>query len=406
MKKSLSLLTALVLVCGIVFVPAPYKANAKAKSAAPVKITVGCWGSSPAETELLDNQIKALEAKYPEITVEKQVITGDYNQVMQAKIASKTAPDVYYLDVSLASMYIKKGVIDPLDKYLDKKDLKDFEPALLSGFQSGGRTYGLPKDYNTLALFYNKDMFKAAGVKVPTTWSELTDAAKKLTTDKVKGLVLSNDIARIAPFVYQAGGDINRGDTPVFNSSSAIKGFNYYYSFIKNGYAATPKDLGDGWNGDSLAHGKAAMVFEGGWMIPFMKESAPNINYGIARLPKGQKDGDLAFTVAYVLNKDCKNKTVAAKVITYLTGKEALKMTADSGLAIPTRISMGDVYTSSYPERKALVDMASVSHVYQFGVNTSKINDSFNKAAETMWVQKGDGDGKALLNDAVKKAMR
>jgi multiple sugar transport system substrate-binding protein len=81
-------------------------------------------------------------------------------------------------------------------------------------------------------------------------------------------------------------------------------------------------------------------------------------------------------------------------------------MTADSGLAIPTRISMGNVYTSAYPERKALVDMASVSHVYNFGVYGSKIIDSYNKAAEAMWVAKGSGDAKALLTNAIKQAMK
>lgn len=404
MKKTLSLITSLVLVLGIVFTPSTQLASAK--SVSQVKITVGCWGSSPAETELLDNQIKSFEAKFPNIKLEKQVQTGDYNATMQAKIASKTAPDIYYLDVSLAPTWMKKGLIDPLDKYLDKKDLKDFVPALLSGYQRGGKTYGLPKDYNTLGLFYNKDMFAAAKVKVPTTWKELEAVSKKLTTGNVKALALSNEAARFAPFILQAGGDINKGDTPIFNTKQAIAGFDFYYSFMKNGYAVTPKDLGDGWAGDSFAKGKVAMVFEGGWVIPFMKDAGPKINYGIAKLPKGANAGDLAFTVAYVLNKDCKNKPQAAEAIKFLTGKEALKMVADSGLAIPSRISMGNAFTANYPERKALVDMAKVSKTFQFGNYFSKLNDAINKAGEKMWISKGKGNSKTLLNEAVKQALK
>jgi multiple sugar transport system substrate-binding protein len=404
MKRIIALLTTLTLVLVLLVVPAGAKVMARAEK--QVTITVGCWGSSPAETELLDNQIKAFEVKNPNIKVVKQVQTGDYNQTMQAKIASKTAPDVYYLDVSLAPMWMKKGLIDPLDKYLDKKDLKDFEPSLLSGYQSGGKTYGLPKDYNTLALFYNKDMFKAANVKVPTTWAELEAAAKKLTNRNVKGLSLANEVSRFAPFILQAGGDINKRDTPVFNSAKAIKGFSFYYSFIKNGYAATPKDLGDGWTGESFSKGHAAMVFEGAWLIPSIKEVAPNLNYGIARLPKGDKEGDLAFTVAYVLNKDAKNKAEAAEVIKFLTGKEALKMTAKSGLAIPSRISMGKEFAANYPERKAVVEMAKVSKVFSFGTYFSKLNDAINKAGEKMWMAKGTGNAKALLDEAVKAALK
>lgn len=166
-----------------------------------VIVRLGCWGSSPAETQLLDDQIQAFQNANPNIVIKKEVITGDYLQAIQAKIASQTDPDVYYLDVSLASNFISKGVILPLDEYLDKEDLKDFQPNLLTGYQKDGKTYGLPKDYNTLALFYNEDMLKAANVQVPTTWAELQDAAKKLTSGKVVGLSLPNDPQRFNAFI-------------------------------------------------------------------------------------------------------------------------------------------------------------------------------------------------------------
>lgn len=142
-----------------------------------VMVTLGCWASSPAKTQLLDNQIQAFQNKYPNITIKTVVITGDYNQAMQTKIASKTAPDLYYLDVSLATAYMSKGVLAPLDEYLNKDDISDFEPNLLKGYQMDGKTYGLPKDYNTLGLFYNKEILEKSNVQVPTTWDELVTAA-------------------------------------------------------------------------------------------------------------------------------------------------------------------------------------------------------------------------------------
>ncbi|RKD32742.1 extracellular solute-binding protein [Thermohalobacter berrensis] len=353
-----------------------------------VTIKLGMWSSSPAETELIDNQIAEFEKTHPNINIEKEVYTDDYMQQLQANIAAKTEPDVYYLDVYQAPAFIEKEVILPLDEYLDQEDVKDFEENLLNGFMKDGKIYGLPKDYNTLALFYNKDMFEEAGVEVPTTWQELEKAAKKLTKDGVKGIVLSNDAARFIPFIYQAGGKVlDKNGNIAFDSEAAAKGLGFYYSLFEKGYADTPQNLGVGWNGDALAQEKAAMCIEGGWMIPFMKQAGPDVNYGIAKLPKGEKHGDLAFTVAYVMSKNTEHKEAAAEVIKFLTGKKAQKMVAESGLAIPSRKSMAKVFTEKYPERKPLVDMVQYSKVYQFGVKSQKIIDELNNAGQRL--QKG-----------------
>lgn len=66
---------------------------------------------------------------------------------------------------------IETGVIEPLDEYVtDEFDVDDFEKPLLEAFISDEQTYGFPKDYSTLALFYNKKMLDEAGVEVPQTW--------------------------------------------------------------------------------------------------------------------------------------------------------------------------------------------------------------------------------------------
>ncbi|MBU3114169.1 ABC transporter substrate-binding protein [Clostridium lacusfryxellense] len=374
-------------------------------SAKPVTITVEVWGSSDTETKLIDDQIASFNElnKSKKITLKKEVATGDYNQVMQTKIAAKTEPDLFFLDVSLVPSYVEKGAVAPIDEYLDKEDLKDFYPNLLSGFQVGGKTYGLPKDFNSLALFYNKKMFVDAGVTPPTTWAELEAVSKKLTKGKVKALALPDDSARFSSFMFQAGGKVVDGEKMVFNSPEAIKGFEFYYSFIKNGYAASPADLGDGWAGESLAKGNAAMVVEGGWLIPFMKDTAPDLDYGIVELPKGEKQGNMVFTVAYAMSKNTKKPKQAAEAIKFLTGKESQKMVADSGLAIPTRSSMSTVYAEKFPQRKALVDGTVYATPYSYGKNFSKINIELQKAGERYRLKKNP-DGKSALDEAIKAA--
>lgn len=363
-----------------------------------VIVRLGCWGGNDAETKMLDDQIQAFQNKNPHITIKKEVITGDYLQAIQSKIASKTAPDIYYLDVALASKFMKEGIIDPIDKYLDKEDMKDFFPNLLSGYQMDGKTYGIPKDYNPLVLYYNKDMFDKAGVKPPTTWDELKDAAAKTTTATVKGFTLENDPQRFGAFILQNGGKINDGDKPAFNTPEAAQALDFYYSFAKNKTGATFKDMGTDWAGAAFAQKKTAMIMAGGWVIPYMTQNAPDVKYGMVPLPKGKQDGNLMFTVAYVLNKDSKHKDQAMEVAKFLTGKEGLKIVADSGLAIPSRKSMADEYTAKFPERKALIEATPGATVANYGLNGSKILDALGKAGEK--IQFGQADSATALKEA------
>ncbi|HBM81184.1 MAG TPA: ABC transporter substrate-binding protein [Clostridiaceae bacterium] len=363
-----------------------------------VIVTLGCWASSDAETKLLDDQIQAFQNAKPHITIKKQVITGDYLQGIQTKIASKTAPDIYYLDVSLAAKFINEKLVDPIDKYLDKADMEDFFPNLLEGYQKDGKTYGIPKDYNPLVLFYNKDMFDKAGIKPPTTWDELKEAAAKTTANGVIGLTLENDPQRFGAFILQNGGKINDGDKPAFNTPEAAEALDFYYSFAKNKTGATYKDMGVDWAGPALAQKKTAMIMAGGWVIPFMTQNAPDVKYGMVPLPKGKQYGNLLFTVAYVLNKDSKHKDQAMDVAKFLTGKDGLKLVADSGLAIPSRKSMANEYVSKFPDRKALIDATPGSTVANYGLNGSKILDVLGKAGEK--IQLGKADSKTALKEA------
>ena len=399
-KKILALILGAVMTAGI-FAGCSKNNNTQATDASKdqdVVVTLGCWASSDSETKLLDDQIQAFQNTNPHITIKKQVITGDYLQGIQTKIASKTAPDIYYLDVSLATKFMDEGLIDPIDKYLDKTDMNDFFPNLLAGYQKDGKTYGIPKDYNPLVLFYNKNMLDKAGVKPPTTWDELKNVAAKTTNNGVIGLTLENDPQRFGAFILQNGGKINDGNSPAFNTPETAQALDFYYSFARNKTGATFKDMGVDWAGPALAQKKSAMIMAGGWVIPFMAQNAPDVKYGMVPLPKGKQYGNLLFTVAYVLNKDSKHKDQAMEVSKYLTGKDGLKLVADSGLAIPSRQSMANEYAAKFPDRKTLIDATPNSTVANYGLNGSKILDALGKAGEK--IQLGQADIAAVLKEA------
>jgi len=368
----------------------------------PVTIKLGMWSSSPAEKKIVDDQIAKFKLEYPNIDIQIETIAGDYMQKLQTELASNTAPDIFYLDSMPAPQIISTGVLEPLDYYINKYnvDVNDFVPSLLSAFKWEGKIYGFPKDFNTLALFYNKDMFKAVGINnPPKTWEELKDTAKKLTKDGVKGLVLSADLARFDAFINQNDGSVYKDGKVTLNLPQNAQALDFYTGLItKDKVADTPQNMGEGWNGDAFATKKAAMAIEGGWMIPFLKEKAPDLNYGIAELPAGKQKSTMAFTVAYVMNKNSQHKDEAFKLIEFLTGKEGQQFVVDSGLALPSRKSMQEGFKEKYPERAAFVDGASYAVPWQFGLYGTKVVDAANKACEALIMKQLSSAQQALDN--------
>ncbi|MDR6227157.1 ABC transporter substrate-binding protein [Desmospora profundinema] len=370
------------------------------------EIRIGAQLSSPAERKILEEQIQAFEEKNPGIQVRIQAITDDYLKEMQTLIGAKREPDVFYLDSMPAPDLVNLDVLEPLDEYIQASGLdpSDFEDALIEAYTKNDSIYGLPKDYNTLALFYNKQMFEKEGLEPPTTWEELRDAAKKLTKDGRKGFAINPELARYQPFVYQNGGAVLDEDgKATLDRKENVEALTFFTSlFLEDQSTGVPNDLGVEWAGDAFAEEKAAMVYEGGWMIPFLKEKAPDLEYGIVELPvkeEGMENSNLAFTVAYVMSKNSKNKEAAFQLIEFLTSDEGQTYVVDSGLALPSRKSMGEKFIEEYPEREAFVKGAAYAEPFQYGDYGNKFADEASKAAESVVLKQ-----EKSVENALKKA--
>lgn len=354
----------------------------------PVNLKVGIWSSSPAEKQLVQKQIDAFTKANPNYHVSIQVITGNYLQVIQPMLASKTAPDIFYVDASYAPTLESAGALMPLDNYIkqDNVDTSDFSPSLLQAFQWEGKTYGLPKDENALALEYNKDLLAKAGISAPPkTWDEFQQDAKKLLAKGIAPLSFPIDVARYYPFVLDFGGSYydKSSNKATFTNSSNNQGLQYLLDMFHKKYFQTPKDLGGDWAGTPFAQGKVAMVAEGAWLIPSMQSTAPDVKYGISDFPSvNGKDTNMVYTVSYSMSKSTKNPVQAAKLLFYLTGQDAEKMTAESGLAIPSRTSVQGDFLNQNPSYQAFIDGVNNAVPYQFGTLGQNFVDAINKATE------------------------
>jgi multiple sugar transport system substrate-binding protein len=334
MRKAFAVL--LVLLAAVAILAAG--AQAKHKGAKVSTVTLSGWSAGADEDNLLQQVIAAFEKSHPSIKVDYSVINGDYTTAMTARFAAHNPPDVFYVDSSLASTWASQGVLQPLNSFVKKSkfNTKAFFPSLLNAFKVGGQMYGFPKDWSPLAMEINTGMLGAAHQKAPRTWAQLQSVAQAMAAQNVvpggKPICLSADWARMLPFVFQ-----NKGSLANIQSPAATAAVSFYVGLIQKGLAQTPDKLGTGWCGEALGKQKAAIAFEGNWLLPFMKSTYPTVRYGIFPMVKQKTGGNLAFTVSYSMAKDASNKQAAWTLLSWLTGPVGQKLWVSKGLALPSR---------------------------------------------------------------------
>lgn len=355
MRRGIAALVALVVVVGVA-------TAAQAKSRSTVTVSLAGWSAGADEDNLLKQVVASFMKSHPGIKVDYAVVNGDYTTALTARFAAHNPPDVFYVDSSVAPSWEKQGVLEPLNSYIAKSkvDTSKFYPGLLNAFKVGKTTYGFPKDWSPLAMEINTGMLGTAHAKAPTNWAELTAAAQKI---KAAGVVpggapicVAPDWARMLPFIFQ-----NKGGLSNVQSAAVEAAVNYYVGLIKSGLGATPTTLGVGWCGEALGKQKAAIIFEGNWVLPYMKSTFPNTRYGVFPMVKNKTGGNLGFTVSYSLAKDSKQKQAAWTLLSWLTSKEGMKQWTSLGLALPSR---SDV--KAIGGRTAFLNAAPYSHGWGF----------------------------------------
>ena len=252
--------------------------------AASGTVVLSGWGASPDELKLLKAVIRGFEKTFPKINVDYQPITGDYVPSMLAKFSARKPPDVFYVDSNVFLDWVTQGLLEPLDSYAQKTKFssKPFYASLLNGFKYKGKIYGYPKDWSPLAMEVNTALAAKAGVNPSKikTWKDLTVAAKKLKPvvgSDGRAICLNPSWDRALAFVYENNGTfLNASKTKsTINSPAAKAAMDFYVGLIKQGLADIPAKLGVDWCGAALGKQKAAIIFEGNWLFPYMQSTYP-----------------------------------------------------------------------------------------------------------------------------------
>ncbi len=379
-----------------------------------VVVRLGGWPSSPVEQKALEEAVKVFNERHKgEIRIVYEPIPGDYKVKLTAMLSAGNAPDIFYVDVNWAEELFSKGVIEPLDFYvkLYGLDLEDFYPNLVEAFKYKGKLYGIPKDFSTLVLFYNKKMFDEAGIPYPDeswTWFDLLWAAAKLTRDTdgdgkadVWGLALyPAAFNRVIPFILQAGGRIVKDDlSTALGEPEAIEGIKFYFDLHNRwGVAVSPQDVGAGWLGDAFGKQKVAMVMSGPWMLGFLKENFPEVDFGVAELPHYKKRATMVYTVCYSIPKTSKHKKEAFIALKFLV-TEGMKIFTERLGVLPARKSLAEKEMND-PIKKPFYAGVEYAHPWKIPTPSgiaSKAIDEINTRFRKIW------DGEMSVEEAVKE---
>lgn len=275
----------------------------------------------------LDAIKAAFEKANPDVTVQIETTPyDDYFTKLQTAVAGGTVGDAFELNYENFVTYASNGSLAELKGV----DGAKYKPSLLEAFSADGKQYGLPESFSNVVLFYNKDLFKAAGVAEPTaewTWKDEQAAAAKLT-DKSKKVW--GDYQPISFFEFykalgQSGGEFLSADkkTATFNSDAGRAAAEFLVA--KAGKTMPTEADGAGtpdFDSKLFKSGKLAMWHSGIWMFSGMADA--KFDWDIAVEPGNTQKASAMFTNGTVVSAKSKNQAAAQKWLTFLTSSDEM----------------------------------------------------------------------------------
>lgn len=347
--------------------------------------------------------IKRFNASYPKVKVETQWQPlgswGEYISGFLNQIAAGNAPDIYEVAIEGFSSVASKGLFVPLDDVIArdpaaKKLLADIDPNLLAGmsYGTGGKLYFFPTSWNSVVVFYNKDLFDAAGVPYPSadwTWDDFLRAAKALTkrdaTGKVTqyGYFVPGYNFGLAPWLLTNDTDKlknqwreSNAKDPKFRESIQFLHDLIHVHKVAPGFE---KGVGD----VQFAAKQVAMFSAGHWPVPTLLSGGLK-NVGVQAVPNKRKKTTVFGVGGLGITRASKNPELAWELIKELTGPAAQKMYADTNRNIPAlRSAASSGPFTRFPSNAALFYASAASAIpIASPSNFSEVEDIFMRNVE------------------------
>ena len=351
--------------------------SADSGSASGGQVTVEMWDYLSGETanDSINAAIAEFEKANPDIKVKRTTFAfADLSKsILQGSVGGQV-PDVAVVDVVDNQNFASLGMLKDLSN--DGINKSDFFEGPWSSVVYEGKTYGIPLNSNNLALYYNKQMLKDAGVEVPTDWASLKDVAKKTTKGDVKGIAISavkseSATFQVLPFVWQTGGDLKDYATSGATALAYLRGLIDDGSMSEAVTNYTQEDART-----QFITGKSAMMINGPWELATLTKDA-QFDWDVAPLPKDKRAATSMGGENVVVMNGAKQSDAAVKLAKYLTSAEGAKIYCDGSGQLSSRPDLqGKLKLSNDAKLKVFEGQLADAHARAYGKDYPKISEA------------------------------
>jgi multiple sugar transport system substrate-binding protein len=378
----------------------------------PATLSYAVWDKN--QVPAMEQIAAAFTKTHPDIKVNVQLTPWEtYWTKLKAAATGGAAPDVFWMNGPNFQLYATNGVIRPLDADIaaDKTDLGVYPKALVDLYTVGGKHYGLPKDFDTVGLWYNKQLFDAAGVKYPDgawTWDDFNAAAAKLT-DKAKGqFAIAANLSSAQEYqyntIFQAGGYVISpdGKTSGYADPNTIAGLKFWTDLVHNGQSPDLKTMTDTAPLNLFEAGKTAMYYGGSWDAgEFAANDYTKSKVDVAPLPKGKKQATVIHGLANVVSAKTAHPKQAWQFVQFLGSKDAAGILVKAGTIPAYNGTQGD-WVQAHPEMHLQIFLDELAYAVPYPVsrNTPAWQDLETKYLTPAW--DGQADVTKAANDLAK----
>lgn len=369
----------------------------------------------PAEQEIA----KRFEQANPDIKIEIELTpSAQYFVKLDSAAAGGVAPDIFWINMPYFVQYAKNGIMEPLAPYIKDSGLQldDVVASSVKAYQYDGQQMAIPRDVDSIAVWYNKKLFDQAGVSYPTSdwsWDDLKNKATALKSG-LKGaafpLVMDLSIDGQDSYMnllFQNGNHIVPKDgqpTDIANDKS-IWVYQQLQGMMKDGLMPSAQQMSEVKTENIFQSNRAAMVYAGSWLAaPFANNPLINDHIGVVMMPKIERQSGVAHSLAFAMSAKSAHKQAAWKYIAFMSSEASQAELAK--VVIPANKTAAKVWAQQIQkvDVSPYIQTLEVTQAYPTaGTNTPKWQNMWIASLKKIFM---GADAKQEMDKSVKKIAR
>lgn len=317
-------------------------------SAAPSGEITFQLSGDPEEIVVYESLVKSFEKAFPEIKTKMVPVADkdDHLAKLTTAFSGGTPPDVFLLNFREYSQFVETGAVEPIGPRLEDLgiDTGDYYEPPVEAFTYDDKLQCMPQNVSSLAVYYNKALFKKVGLEAPEegwSWEDFRQTAIELTSGDVRGAGIEANVIRLAPFVWSNGGEIvDDPDSPTtftLDDSAAKEALEFFVQLAREDQVIpTEEEIAAAEDLESMfAGGKLAMLLTSRRDTPEFREVA-GLKWDVASLPVADEPANILHSDAYCVATESAEHDAAFEFIKYATGERGQTITALGGRTVPS----------------------------------------------------------------------